>query len=544
MKRAGLMGLLLAGAILVSAGGLRAQDERPAAPGGEGRLLPPHPPQAENPIAPVEEEPGLPAPDVRVGRPVRPAKAAQGQSEAADLIVVGKVLSAKTQAVGMSMPPLYSMRLTLQVGEVLRGSAEKGQEITVAYQVRQEDEPVFDAGADHLVFVRSDPRSGQLTALEVTPATAGAVKEARQRAALPVGWTLVDGKPRSPWTEAWLKEAAVPQGLAVCGKTGRPALLAGKGVTLTVESVPPVKEIEWTNPDGDGQYKITVTNTTDKPVDVPALLSDDAGIRWNESLLVLCQGKAQPASQAAPFKAAPKATRLAPGQSVTTGVNALALQGIEWPRGGYRIEFTFCLGELAVTKSFYYMSRHHDTLRSKVGNPTPVGDAPKDAEKEGQEGQPAPRKSLAVLKAEARDSLAAAEKAVNEGNQAEALVQLLKAREALNGITAWDDLRRKLREGMEMQSLSAPAGSAAPEADAPPDAEKKAEPKETLATVVDRALAAVAAAAKAVTEDKKEEALAQIANAKKAVGEMDAVRENSDNQKRPPRRTPVDITPN
>ena len=42
------------------------------------------------------------------------------------------------------------------------------------------------------------------------------------------------------------------------------------------------------------------------------------------------------------------------------------LKGLEWPRGGYRIEFKFILGELAVTKSLYYMSRHHDKLREEA----------------------------------------------------------------------------------------------------------------------------------------------------------------------------------
>jgi len=47
-------------------------------------------------------------------------------------------------------------------------------------------------------------------------------------------------------------------------------------------------------------------------------------------------------------------------------VNALALKGPEWPRGGYRIEFQFCLGEQSSTQSFYYMSRHHDKLRDQA----------------------------------------------------------------------------------------------------------------------------------------------------------------------------------
>ena len=42
------------------------------------------------------------------------------------------------------------------------------------------------------------------------------------------------------------------------------------------------------------------------------------------------------------------------------------LDGPEWPRGGYRIEFTFCLGEKANTQSFYYLSKHHDAVRDRA----------------------------------------------------------------------------------------------------------------------------------------------------------------------------------
>ena len=47
-------------------------------------------------------------------------------------------------------------------------------------------------------------------------------------------------------------------------------------------------------------------------------------------------------------------------------VNVLRLQGPEWPRGGDRIEFQFCLGEKGVTQSFFYFSKHHDPLRAKL----------------------------------------------------------------------------------------------------------------------------------------------------------------------------------
>ena len=47
-----------------------------------------------------------------------------------------------------------------------------------------------------------------------------------------------------------------------------------------------------------------------------------------------------------------------------TTVNAFRLKNVKWPRGGYRIEFQFCLGELNSTQSFYYLSRHHDKIRA------------------------------------------------------------------------------------------------------------------------------------------------------------------------------------
>ena len=152
-----------------------------------------------------------------------------------------------------------------------------------------------------------------------------------------------------------------------CSKTGRPVLLAVQGVTFSVEPVPPVKEIKWTNPDGDGLYKLTVTNTSSQPRDVAALLTDGKKILWNESIVILCQKKAQPPALCA--KRIPKTVKpvtLEPGQSVSGEVNAFGIKGIEWPRGGYRVEFLFCLGEKSVKQSFYYMSKHHDKIRDKA----------------------------------------------------------------------------------------------------------------------------------------------------------------------------------
>src|SRR5262249_25938618 len=113
-------------------------------------------------------------------------------------------------------------------------------------------------------------------------------------------------------------------------------------------------------------YRVTVKNVTDKSVTVPALLRAGDKILWDESLVILCQGKAYPVPGARGVKEATKAVVLKPGQEVSTVVNALKLQGPEWPRGGYRIEFQFVLGEKSDTQSFYYLSRHHDAIRAQL----------------------------------------------------------------------------------------------------------------------------------------------------------------------------------
>jgi hypothetical protein len=132
------------------------------------------------------------------------------------------------------------------------------------------------------------------------------------------------------------------------------------------------KNIKFTNPDGDGEYRITVKNVTGNVVTVPALLSDGAKPLWNESLVILCQGKAYPMPNARGVQRAPKATVLQPREAVSTVVNVFQLQGPEWPRGGYRIEFQFALGEKSATQSFYYLSRHHDLLREKATGKAPA----------------------------------------------------------------------------------------------------------------------------------------------------------------------------
>ncbi|MCP4378976.1 MAG: hypothetical protein GY794_22715 [bacterium] len=266
-----------------------------------------------------------------------------------------------------SEPPIYHHKLVLVVKEVLRGDLKPGDKLTINHSVRQMKRPTFPVGKVCLVTARK--LRGSMRAGLVRQLDDKLLEIARDAVSLPLGWskTKGTGKLISPWADlgdkAWPKSEPKVKDAKVCSVTGRPALLAPAGVSMKVEKVPPARKIKWINPDGDGKYTVIITNDTDKPVTVPALLSDDKGILWNESLVILNQNKVRLLPGAKGLKTLPKPTVLKPKQSVMTVVNVLGLQNINWPRGGYRIEFQFCLGQLSVTKSLYYMSRHHDNIR-------------------------------------------------------------------------------------------------------------------------------------------------------------------------------------
>jgi len=317
---------------------------------------------------PAPAGPAVGGAEVPGGRAARKADPVE-QYQTAECVLVGVLQEAKAGPVASSMPPIYTYRLTIEVGEVLRGDVEAGKTIPATYSARQVQAPVLPVGRK-CIIVAETAREGGLHAVSILEATDEALKLARAAASLPLGWSQAGGKAVSPWAamgvRAWPKDSpiAAAPGQAVCSTTGRPALMCGKGVKLTVEAVPPAKAIQWTNPDGDGLYTVTVENTAGKAVQVPALLADEKGvILWDESLAIVCQGTARPVPAAKGVSGKIKPATLEPGQRVSCTVNALAMDNVEWPRGGYRVAFRFCLGELSVTKSFYYMSRHHDAIR-------------------------------------------------------------------------------------------------------------------------------------------------------------------------------------
>jgi hypothetical protein len=281
----------------------------------------------------------------------------------ADLILVGELTEARAGPVGLSNPPLHTHRLSLKFSKVLRGRIEAKPVIIFNHSARQQNAPAFPVGRRCIIAAEKSQRG--LTAKRVVEATEAALAEVEQISAIPFGWGLQKRKLASPWGQIEGAKWVGVEGddLLRCEITRRPAFLAGENITLKVAPKNPPKRIKWTNPDGDGIYIVTATNQSDRAITIPALLGSGGKATFGESVAIRVQGKAYPAPGANGTGVGLAAVTLQPGESVSGEINALALEGPEWPRGGTRITFQFCLGELAASHSFYYMSRHHDKIR-------------------------------------------------------------------------------------------------------------------------------------------------------------------------------------
>lgn len=244
------------------------------------------------------------------------------------LVFTGKLTQVVAGPVGRSMPPVYTHRLTFEIDEVLRGKddatgIEAGGVLNASNIARQKREPTFPEGDTCLVA--ADFSRGSWRIVHVEKLTKKKLADAKLALKVPFGWSVKDGKLVSPWES--LGKQAWPKGqdmnfTLLCEVTGRPAFLIGEAA-LAVEPVPPKEEIKWTNPDGDGFYSVTVSNPTDHPIEVPALLTSDQGeVLWSESLVILCQGKTYPVPQAQGVAGKLQPTLLKPNEKVSTIVNA------------------------------------------------------------------------------------------------------------------------------------------------------------------------------------------------------------------------------
>ncbi|MBY0458813.1 MAG: hypothetical protein K2V38_15860, partial [Gemmataceae bacterium] len=223
------------------------------------------------------------------------------------------------------------------------------------------------ADAQYVIAARKVDKVWQVTFIGA--ADKETLEKAKALAALPAGWKLEGGKAVSPWAalkeQAWPKDGPKAAG-AACSKSGRPALMAGEAVEFTVEQVPAKNPVKFQNDMfGDGQFKLTVKNTSDKAIEVPALLTDGKTVFWADSVVVVVND--QPRLLGAAGRATgTKPVSLKAGESVSGVIDALTLPGVEWPRGGQRVYFDFGLGEKSASNFFYYFSKLHDPMREEA----------------------------------------------------------------------------------------------------------------------------------------------------------------------------------
>ncbi|MBT7741740.1 MAG: hypothetical protein HN727_08070 [Opitutae bacterium] len=287
-------------------------------------------------------------------------------------VFVGTLDKIVAGPVGRSFPPMFTHKLSFTVKEAIRGDLKPGGKVEISNVARQRVAPVFPEG--ETCVVGAEKSRGGYQAKVVQKLDQAKIASIRLACALPLGWSGKAGAVTSPWVGLKLKwPPNLKEGAKhFCTATGRPALGFGIGATFAVEKVPPEVDVKWANPDGDGEYRLTVANSGDKPVVIPALRKLGGKVLWNESVVILCQGKTYPAPNAKGLSVVTSPVTLKPGQKLSGIINPLALEGPEWPKGGYRISFQICLGERSSTQSFYYMSRHHDGIRAKLKKGQPI----------------------------------------------------------------------------------------------------------------------------------------------------------------------------
>ncbi|MBL8793387.1 MAG: sigma-70 family RNA polymerase sigma factor, partial [Planctomycetia bacterium] len=257
------------------------------------------------------------------GRDVAPGGNLFTAFNQAETLFTAKVVNVVLGPVGLSEPPLHSMKITFEDVKMLRGKQPAG--LTFSYSIRAPQAPQFNQGEMVLVAASA------LRISTIVPAKEADVALAKKAISVPIGWTLENDKPVSPW--ASLGDKAKLPGLkseVVCAKSGRPALLAGD-VEFKVEKIIPAKVQQYKNPFGDGEFKLTVTNPGKEAVVVPALLTDGQQIHWADSVLIVQNQKTHILPAAGTTKGNLQSVKLAPGASVTGTINTLQLKDVSWP---------------------------------------------------------------------------------------------------------------------------------------------------------------------------------------------------------------------
>lgn len=282
-----------------------------------------------------------------------------------EIVFEGTIADVKQGPTGLSDPPLLSYMLSFENVTNFRGSfADK---TVFRYQIRTNTPPAFAKGQKFIVAARLTEKNFVVDYIVVS---GDKLKDlAKEAGSLPLGWAMDEGKLVSPFASLekfiWPKGEPIAMG-PVCTRTGRPALTCGKDVEVTSEQVKAENPKKFQNDMfGDGKFKLTVRNKSDKPAKIYALLTDGKTIFWDDSVVVVYNNGTRLLGRAGKGIGF-KPVELKPGESVSGIIDTLPLKNIEWPRGGSRIYFQFALGEKSTSNFFYYFSKLHDPMREEA----------------------------------------------------------------------------------------------------------------------------------------------------------------------------------
>lgn len=303
-------------------------------------------------LTPIAPAPAQAAPIVTAAQGWRLPAADAVRLNQAGAVVVATIVSVDSHDILESFPEQHVMAMTVAVESALRGEPPRRLSVSI-HTVG--DDPRPKAG-DRLILglvkeVQTLAMDGERPGIrwQITshlPASAAAIAQARIVAEAPVGAAQADGQ--------------VSQTVL-----GRPAAAGPQRARLDVAQIAPETPVKWSNPYGDGKFKITVSNPTDEVIAVPGLWSYGGEILWSDSLIYVHRGEihAMPGAKPLPEGALP--ARLAPGAAVSTVVDMLGVDFEGWA-GGARERFTFAVGAQAATSFFYYHRPLHDPMRAAV----------------------------------------------------------------------------------------------------------------------------------------------------------------------------------
>ncbi|UJR37564.1 hypothetical protein I4U23_030265 [Adineta vaga] len=289
-----------------------------------------------------------------------------------------------------SMPPIDHYKLRFQNIRSLRGSingtefdyqqrGSNGQGMlriiqnpdgseTIANDTQEKEVREPTSGLTYLACISDGQFISTLVELDNNT-----IEQLLQSSQMPLGWNKQsNGQMESPWQHSHAKHAKWYNnqrfaGCEKCFKTGRPLLITHEDISFSCEPVKALQTKEYQNPDGDGVFQLTVTNKSNRPVEIPALLRDirSKKILWEESIFVITDagnhffpghGHAHDV----------ESTILEPHESVSTKLDTLTLHGLSWPQGGWRLKLRFCLGDKATEGNYYYFTDHHEPIRKKA----------------------------------------------------------------------------------------------------------------------------------------------------------------------------------